>query len=726
MIPDERYKNLTDKIKRYLKSEDEAAIKAAFDCAIQAHEGQKRRDGSDYVTHPIAVAEIVADMELDADSVVSALLHDCIEDTEVGYEIIKAKFGKEVADIVEGVSKLTRMPYTSKEEAQIENLRKMFLAMGKDIRVILIKIADRLHNMRTIEFHKPEKQREKALETMEVYGPLAHRLGMQKIKWELEDRSLRCLDPVGYAEITEELERRSEEREEFMSHIKQRMTERLLEAGIDADVQGRVKHIYSIYRKMYTQHKTIDEVYDLYAMRVIVDTVSDCYNVLGFIHDMYRPIPGRFKDYISTPKPNMYQSLHTTVIGREGIPFEVQIRTKDMHQTAEYGIAAHWKYKSGVSGKNNLDEKLLWVRRLLENQEVEDEDFVRSLKTDMFSDEVFVFTPKGDVISLPTGSTPIDFAYSIHSAVGNRMVGAKVNGRIVPLEYILQNGEIIEVITSNSGRGPSRDWIGMVKTGEARNKIKQWFKKECRDENIARGKAELEREMKKEGISISQSEFDELITSVANKMSFKQADELFASLGYGGIKMSRVINRIRSEQQRSEVYSKSEDEAVREKLSQTPKTSSSNSGVIVPGVENCLVKFARCCTPIPGDSIIGFITRGYGVSVHRADCKNVTNAMKSSDDLSRWICVSWADEIKDKFQTSLQVSAKDRDGLFMDIVTVLNNLKIPVHQIDARRLGDGYAIVNVVMNINSKEQLEFVMNKLHAVRGLIDVKRTRS
>ncbi len=726
MIPDERYKNLIEKTKKYLKSDDEAAIKAAFDCAIEAHEGQKRRDGSDYVTHPIAVAEIVADMELDADSVVSALLHDCIEDTEVGYEIIKAKFGKEVADIVEGVSKLTRMPYTSKEEAQIENLRKMFLAMGKDIRVILIKIADRLHNMRTIEFHKPEKQREKALETMEVYGPLAHRLGMQKIKWELEDRSLRCLDPVGYAEITEELERRSEEREEFMSHIKQRMTERLLEAEIDADVQGRVKHIYSIYRKMYTQHKTIDEVYDLYAMRVIVDTVSDCYNVLGFIHDMYRPIPGRFKDYISTPKPNMYQSLHTTVIGREGIPFEVQIRTKDMHQTAEYGIAAHWKYKSGVTGKNNLDEKLAWVRQLLENQEVEDEDFFTSLKTDMFSDEVFVFTPKGDVISLPTGSTPIDFAYSIHSAVGNRMVGAKVNGRIVPLEYILQNGEIIEVITSNSGRGPSRDWIGMVKTGEARNKIKQWFKKECRDENIARGRAELDREMKKEGISIPQADFDVLITSVANKMSFKQADEMFASLGYGGTKLSRVINKIRSEQQRSEAFGKSEDEAVREKLSQTPKTSSSNSGVIVPGVENCLVKFARCCTPIPGDSIIGFITRGYGVSVHRADCKNVTNAMKSSDDLSRWICVSWADEIKDKFQTSLQISAKDRDGLFMDIVTVLNNLKIPVHHIDASRLGDGYAIVNVVMNINGKEQLEFVMNKLHAVRGLIDVKRTRN
>ena len=726
MMPDEKYKNLIDKIKGYLTNVDENVIKEAFDCAISAHEGQKRRDGSDYVTHPIAVAEIVADMELDTDSVVAALLHDCIEDTDVEYEMIKTRFGKEVADIVEGVSKLTRMPYTSKEEAQVENLRKMFLAMGKDIRVILIKIADRLHNMRTIEFHRPEKQREKALETMEVYGPLAHRLGMQKIKWELEDISLRCLDPVGYAEITEELERRSDERDEFMSHIKQRMVERLIEAGIEASVQGRVKHIYSIYRKMYTQHKTIDEVYDLYAMRVIVDTVSDCYNVLGFIHDMYRPIPGRFKDYISTPKPNMYQSLHTTVIGREGIPFEVQIRTKDMHHIAEYGIAAHWKYKSGVSGKNNLEEKLAWVRRLLENQEVEDEDFVRSLKTDMFSDEVFVFTPNGDVISLPTGSTPIDFAYSIHSAVGNRMIGAKINGRIVQLDYILKNGEIVEVLTSNSGRGPSRDWINIVKTGEARNKIKQWFKKECREENIARGRVELDREMKKEGISVSQSELDALLTSVANKMSFKHTEEMLASLGFGGIKLSRVINRIRAELQKTETSQQSEDEIVKTKLASAPKAKNSNSGVIVPGVENCLVKFARCCTPIPGDSIIGFITRGYGVSVHRADCKNVTNAMKSSDDLSRWICVSWAEDIKEKFQTSLQISAKDRDGLFMDIATVLNNLKIPVHQMDARRLGDGYAIVNVVMNTNGKEQLEFVMNKLHGVSGTIDIKRSRS
>ncbi|MBQ2841289.1 MAG: bifunctional (p)ppGpp synthetase/guanosine-3',5'-bis(diphosphate) 3'-pyrophosphohydrolase [Oscillospiraceae bacterium] len=725
MMPESKYQELIGKIKGYMPQADEVRIHEAYDLATDAHEGQKRRDGSDYVTHPIAVAEIVADMELDTDSVVAALLHDCIEDTEFGYDKIKAKFGKEVADIVDGVSKLTRMPYTSKEEAQIENLRKMFLAMGKDIRVILIKIADRLHNMRTIEFHKPEKQREKALETMEVYAPLAHRLGMQKIKWELEDRSLRCLDPVGYAEITEELEKRSEERDEFLNQIKERLVSRLNESGIDGKVQSRVKHIYSIYRKMYTQHKTIDEVYDLYAMRVIVETVADCYNVLGFIHDMYHPVPGRFKDYISTPKPNMYQSLHTTVIGREGIPFEVQIRTRDMHQTAEYGIAAHWKYKSGV-GKSTLESKLAWVRQLLENQEVEDEDFISSLKTDMFSDEVFVFTPNGDVVSLPAGSTPIDFAYSIHSAVGNRMIGAKVNNRMVQLDYKLQNGEIVEVLTSNSGKGPSRDWIKIVKTGEARNKIKQWFKKECREENIARGKADLERDLKRDGVEISEEKLTEILGVIANRMSFHQVDELYASIGYGGTKINRVINRIKTEISKNAPLEPNADKLVQEKIAAAPKPKTSNSGVIVPGVENCLVKFARCCTPIPGDSIIGFITRGFGVSVHRSDCHNVVSAMKEADDLSRWICVSWADDVKDKFQTSLQISAKDRSGLVMDIATVLNNLKVPVHQLDARRLGDGYAVINVVMNINGKEQLEFIMNKLNGVAGTIDVKRSLS
>ena len=720
-----RFEKLIEKVRKYIPNADADKIHQALECATRAHEGQKRKDGSDYVTHPIAVAEIIADLGLDTESVIAALLHDCIEDTGFGYDEIKAKFGTDVADIVEGVSKLTRMPYTSKEEEQIENLRKMFLAMGKDIRVILIKIADRLHNMRTIRFQPPPKQREKALETMEVYAPLAHRLGMQKIKWELEDRSLACLDPVGYQEITDELERRRDEREEFLSHIKDRMVDRLKEAGIEAEVSGRVKHIYSIYRKMYTQHKDISEVYDLYAMRVIVDSVADCYNVLGFIHDLYRPIPGRFKDYISTPKPNMYQSLHTTVIGREGIPFEVQIRTHEMHKTAEYGIAAHWKYKSGVKGHDSLEEKLAWVRQLLENQqEVDGEDFIRSLKTEMFADEVYVFTPKGDVVSLPAGSTPIDFAYSIHSAVGNRMIGAKANGRIVQLDYILKNGEIVEVLTSNASHGPSRDWIKVAKTSEARNKIKQWFKRECRDENIVRGREELAGELKRAGISLSAQDLAEVLQNVSRRISFNTPEDMLASLGYGGITVNRVVNRVRDEIARS--HKPQSDKDVIGKLVAQPKKQKSTNGVIVPGVENCLIKFARCCTPIPGDRIIGFITRGYGVSVHRTDCKNVTEAMKNSDDLSRWIRVAWADEIKDQFQTSLQISAKDRMDIVADVATVLSSLKIPVHHMDARSFGDGYAVMNLVMDINGVEQLNFVIGKLRGISGVIDVKRTLS
>lgn len=722
---EEYYKKIVDRVHSYLGEEDLKNIHRAIELAVASHEGQKRRDGSAYVTHPVAVAEIVAEMGLDADSIISAILHDCIEDTEVSYDKIKSSFGERVADIVDGVSKLTRMPYESREEAQIENLRKMFLAMGKDIRVIMIKIADRLHNMRTIEFQSPEKQREKALETMEVYAPLAHRLGMQKIKWELEDRSLECLDPVGYEEITNELAARHDEQEEFMGHIKERMQEKLREVGIEAQVAGRVKHIYSIYRKMYTQHKDFDEVYDLYAMRVIVDTDADCYNVLGYIHDMYRPIPGRFKDYISTPKPNMYQSLHTTVIGREGIPFEVQIRTKEMHRVAEYGIAAHWKYKSGVSGKTNLEEKLAWVRQLLENQqEADGEDFVKQLKTDMFADAVYVFTPVGDVISLPAGSTPIDFAYSIHSAVGNRMIGAKANGKIVQLDYVLQNGEIVEVLTSNASHGPSRDWIKIAKTSGARNKIKQWFKKECKEENIQRGREMLAGELKREGLTLGDEDMIDILSTVAKRLSFNEPDDMVAAIGYGGLTVKRVVNRVRDEFKRQHKQP-TENETITKILSTAKEKTKSASGVIVPGVDNCLVKFARCCSPIPGDNIIGFITRGYGVSVHRTDCKNVTSAMKNSDDLSRWIRVAWADQIKkDTFQTTLQISAKDQIGVLANVATVLSNMKVSVHQMEARSFGDGYSVMVVTMEITGVDQLNYVIGKLRAISGIIDVKRT--
>lgn len=720
---EQRYEKLVKQVQSYLPNMDETLLRRAIQLATEAHAGQMRKDGSAYITHPLAVAEIATEMGLDLDSIIAAVLHDCIEDTAMDYQQIKTQFGETVADIVDGVTKLTQMHYESKEEEQLENLRKMFLAMGKDIRVILVKLADRLHNMRTIEFHKPEKQREKALETMEVYAPLAHRLGMQKIKWELEDRSLACLDPIGYAEITEELNRRAAECEEFQTQIRARLESHIAESGIEATIAGRVKHIYSIYRKMYTQHKDISEVYDLYAMRVIVNTVADCYNVLGLIHDMYHPIPGRFKDYISTPKPNMYQSLHTTVIGREGIPFEVQIRTYEMHRVAEYGIAAHWKYKSGVTG-GQMDEKLAWVRQLLETQqEADGEDFIRQLKTDMFADEVYVFTPKGDVVSLPAGSCPIDFAYTIHSAVGNRMIGAKANGRIVQLDYQLQNGEIVEVLTSSAGHGPSRDWIKIAKTSAARNKIKQWFKKECKEENIARGKADLERELKKMGLSLNQPGMDDVLTAVCKRISFNAPQELLASLGYGGLTLNRVVNRIREEVARSNRVQQP-DEKVVEKLVSTPKPKKSNSGVIVQGVENCLIKFARCCNPIPGDSIIGFITRGYGVSVHRTDCKNVTDTMKNSDDLSRWVRVSWADEVRDRFQTTLQISAKERIDLVANVATVLSQIKIPVHQMEARSFGDGYAIIQLTMDVGGLEQLEFIIQKLRGVSGVIDVKRS--
>ncbi len=716
------YSKIAEKLPASVSDADKEKIRTAIQVAVDAHNGQKRRDGTDYVTHPVAVAVIAAEMGLDTESIISALLHDCIEDTSFGYDKIKAQFGQMVADIVEGVSKLTRMPYVSKEEEQIENLRKMFLAMGKDIRVIMIKIADRLHNMRTIQFQTPEKQREKSLETMEVYAPLAHRLGMQRIKWELEDLSLECLDPVGYEEITNELTSRHDEQEEFMSHIKECLTERLRDAEIEATVSGRVKHIYSIYRKMYTQHKDFDEVYDLYAMRVIVDTVADCYNVLGFIHDMYRPIPGRFKDYISTPKPNMYQSLHTTVIGREGIPFEVQIRTKEMHRIAEYGIAAHWKYKSGISGRDTLEEKLSWVRQLLENQqEVDNEEFIRQLKTDMFGDAVYVFTPGGDVISLPAGSTPIDFAYSIHSAVGNRMIGAKANGKIVQLDYVLQNGEIVEVLTSNASHGPSRDWIKLAKTSGARNKIKQWFKKECRDENISRGREMLISELKRENVNVTLDTMNEILSTICKRFSFNEADDMLAAIGYGGLTTRRVVNKFKDEFARTKKNDPSETIA---KLVTPPsQKTKSVSGVIVPGVDNCLVKFARCCSPIPGDNIIGFITRGYGVSVHRMDCKNVASAMKHSDDLSRWIRVSWADQPKETFQTNLQISAKDKIGVLANVANTISAMKLSVLQMEARTFGDGYSIMNLSMEITGAGQLEHIINKLRALPGIIDVKR---
>ena len=703
------------------QDEDARRLRDAFEFACAAHSGQVRKDGSPYVTHPLAVAEIIEEMGLDIDSAIAAMLHDTIEDTNTSYDEIKKRFGTAVADLVDGVTKLTRVQYTYKEDEQMENLRKMFLAMAKDIRVILIKIADRLHNMRTIEYQNEKKRREKALETMEIYAPLAHRLGMQRIKGELEDLALRCLDPIGYKEITEELARLQKNNGDFLEHIKERVRKGLDENNIDAVIDGRIKHVYSIYRKMYNQAKSIYEIYDLYAVRVIVDDLVDCYNVLGIVHDMYKPIPGRFKDYISTPKPNMYQSLHTTVIGREGQPFEIQIRTHEMHRVAEYGIAAHWKYKQGTMGDTSLDSKLEWVRRLLEAQEDTDADeFIRTLKIDMFADEVFVFTPKGDVLNFPAGATPIDFAYAIHSEVGNRMIGAKVNGRIAGFDYVMQNGDIIEILTAKQAHGPSRDWLDLAKTSEARNKIRQWFKKEKREENIAQGAAMFESALKKLGVQLADVLQEDVLSQYLKRMSFGSIEELYAAIGYGGITSMRAANRARDELLR--LNRLKTDKPAEQQSVKARKPKRSESGVIVEGVDNCLVKFSRCCTPVPGDEIIGFVTKGYGVSIHRTDCTNV-QSLERSNDQRRWINVYWADQVDERYETDIVLTAKDRAQLVVDIMTALTAMKIPVTSINARRYKNGNDAINISIEVKDLNQLKAVTRKLHLIQGIEQVTR---
>ena len=650
MTVQESFDHLVETVRGYNPSANFDLIRSAFEFADKAHEGQLRKDNSPFVTHPLAVAQIVAEeLHLDSESIAAALLHDTIEDTAATHEQIAELFSPTIANLVEGVSKLTRVHYTSKAEEQMENLRKMLLAMSKDIRVILIKISDRLHNMRTMEYQTPEKQKQKSFETMEIYAPIAHRLGMQKMKWELEDLSLKYLDPVGYQEIVEALDEKAAEYDGFMASIHDQITSRLKQVGIDGYVYGRMKHPYSIYRKMYTQNKSLDDVFDLFAFRVIVDTVADCYNVLGVIHDLYKPVLGRFKDYIGTPKPNMYQSLHTTVVGESGIPFEVQIRTKEMHEVAEYGIAAHWKYKQNGQGAGD-EQNYEWVRRLLENQEGADaEDFIHSLKVDMFSDEVFVFTPQGDVINLPSGATPIDFAYNIHSAVGNHMVGAKVNGRLVQFDYRLQNGDIVEVITAKTAHGPSRDWVKIARSSNARSKIRQWFKREHRDENIVNGRASFESELKRTGVTLKELTNEENLPGVLKKLAYNTLDDMYAAIGYGGVTSLKLIGRLREEIQKilkqhqadrqAEVpVEAGKPEATRPAV---PTRAGGEQGIVVEGLDNCLVKFSKCRTPVPGDEIVGFITRGYGVSVHRRDCPNAAPERRRPEEAGRWIKVSW-------------------------------------------------------------------------------------
>ncbi len=728
---EQRYRKLEDTVRHYNPSANFQQIRAAFEFAAKAHGAQMRKDGSPFITHPLAVAQIVAEeLHLDSESIEAALLHDTIEDTSATHEDISRLFSPTVADLVEGVSKLTRVHYTSKEEEQMENLRKMLMAMSKDIRVILIKISDRLHNMRTMEYQTPEKQKQKSFETMEIYAPIAHRLGMQKMKWELEDLSLKYLDPISYREIVEALNEKAAQYDGFMSSIHDQITRRLREAHIDGYVYGRMKHPYSIYRKMYTQNKSLDDVYDLFAFRVIVDTVSDCYNVLGIIHDLYKPILGRFKDYIGTPKPNMYQSLHTTVVGQNGIPFEVQIRTREMHEVAEYGIAAHWKYKQNGQGAGD-EGRYEWVRRLLENQEGADaEDFIHSLKVDMFADEVFVFTPRGDVINLPAGATPIDFAYNIHSAVGNHMVGAKVNGRLVPFDTRLKNGDIVEVVTSQSAHGPSRDWVKIARSSNARSKIRQWFKRERRDENIVNGRSSFESELKRCGVTLKELTAEENLPVILKKLSFKSLDDMYAAIGYGGVTSLKLIGRLREDIQRilhqhqaerqAEVPVEGQPEVTRPAV---PVREHSEQGIVVQGLSNCLVKFSKCCSPVPGDEIVGFITRGYGVSVHRKDCPNADPARRPPEEAGRWIKVSWGGKTRESYRTNLQVVSKDRPNLLVDISTILSAAKVHVSSLNARSTADGFALISLAVDVSDSQQLQAVMRRLEQISGVMRVTR---
>lgn len=721
------YEPIADKVTKAYSAADAAAIERAFEFAFGAHSGQRRKSGEPYIIHPVAVADILIGFGMDAQSVEAALLHDTVEDTPVTEDDIKKNFGASVALLVDGVTKLGKVPLASKEEQQAENLRKLLLAMCEDIRVIIIKLADRLHNMRTLKFVPEQKRRDTARETIEIYAPIAHRLGIRPVKEELEDLAISYLDPIAYAEIEKALAEQEPMRKEFLDSIKAKIGARIKEVVSDAVIEGRIKSVHGIYRKMYMQGKTFEEIYDIYAVRIIVDTVSDCYNCLGVIHDMYKPIQGRFKDYISTPKPNMYQSLHTTLIGKEGIPFEVQIRTHEMHRTAEFGVAAHWKYKLGYTDADSnkrIEKGLGWVHDLLESQSESGQpaDIVNTLKNDFSSDEVFVFTPKGDVICLPLGATVIDFAYAIHSAVGNKMIGAKVDKRIVPLDYKVQNGEIVEVLTSSQqGKGPSRDWLKIVATNEARTKIRSWFKKERREENIAEGKAEYERELRRNGIALTGEKEAEFLKLISEKQKLLTPDDFFAALGYGGIILSKIMPMIKDE------YTKftAVPDQTAPKLAKQPKTVSSE-GVVVEGVGNCLVKLSRCCNPIPGDDIIGFITRGHGVSVHKRDCSNVPQSIAESAEPERWIKVFWNTVVKNDFNASVLLTCLNAKGIMNEIFGTLNSIHVTVQSINTRDTKDGRTLINLTVNANSVEHLKSVMARLGKINGVLSVDRSGS
>lgn len=733
---DKELQEILDKIKEYAPNTDTTLVEKAYYLAKSAHEGVLRKSGEPYIIHPIAVANILVDMELDIETISAGLLHDVIEDTDYTYDDIEEMFSKEIADLVDGVTKLGQIKYKSKEETQAENLRKMFLAMAKDIRVILIKLADRLHNMRTLKYMPEEKAKYKAKETLEIYGGIANRLGISKIKWELEDLALRYIDSDGYYDLVSKVSMKRSQREAYIEKIVNLLQEKFNEVNIDCEVYGRPKHFYSIYRKMQNKHKTFDEIFDLTAVRILVDTIKDCYAVLGMVHTLWVPMPGRFKDYIAMPKANMYQSLHTTVIGPEGEPVEIQIRTHEMHNIAEYGIAAHWKYKEGVmSNSDKMEEKLKWLRQMMEwEKDVKDpQEFLDSLKEDVFNSQVYVFTPKGDVIELPAESTPIDFAYRVHTKVGNKCVGAKINGRLVPIDYTLQNGEIVEVITSSNSNGPSRDWLKIVKTPNARNRIRQFFKKERREENIERGYEILEKEFKKYGIPLKDSSIEKFMEQIAKKFNQPSLEDFIATIGYGGIVISQVIPKVRDfylkEEKKKEKENRQKENEDLSKYNITDKEykekrKKNSSGVIVKGLDNILVRFAKCCNPLPGDEIIGYVTKGRGVAIHRADCPNCR--MNDEFFKKRIVDVSWDDPKKSKFEGEIRIVGTDRKSMLNDVIHTIAMQKLNINGINARKSKDEITQINLLIEVNNISELTNLMKKIKAIPGVDDVFRVRN
>lgn len=716
------------------KKYDVEKIQQAFEYANALHEGQFRASGEAYISHPIAVAEIAAQMELDTDSICAALLHDTVEDCadKTNLKDIEKRFGPYVSMLVDGLTKLVAIHVEDKEEAHIENIRKMLFAMSKDIRVIFIKLCDRLHNMRTLSAKREEKQRITALETMQVYAPLAHRLGMQKMKHELEDLGLYYLDPIGYAEVKGDIEKKFGQNRDLIENVRSQIQNRLNENNLKYTLEGRVKSVYSIYKKMYNQNKSFDEIYDFYAIRIIVDTELECYTILGLMHEMFSSIPGRFKDYISTPKSNMYRSLHTTVIGRDGIPFEIQIRTWDMHHVAEYGVAAHWKYKSGEHSKEEIDKKLEWIARLIETEDDarDPDEFLQAIKTDIFQEETYIFTPKGDLIALPQGSTVIDFAYAIHSAVGNKMVGAKINGMIVPIDRVPQNGEIVEILTSSASKGPSRDWLKIVRTSEARSKIRQWFKKEKRADNIVVGKSMVDMELKRYGRAFTESQRNEIVTNISQRAGFSTADDLFNALGYGGLAISKIALRLRDEFDRMIKPEEPEEVVVtveQVKIAEKPKNIKSNSGIVVDGESGCQVKFAKCCNPLPGDSVIGFITKGYGISIHKDNCPNVISARARGGDDGRWVEAHWESNVSTAasgvYEAILQIHVVDRIGLIADVTSVLAEMKVPILSINSQKRTNSRAIINMKISCRNIEHYQLIVDRLKTLDCVDDIVR---